>query len=122
MEPEGADSMLRSWRSGQAEWCADGGKTSTVAHGLAPPFAGQACYSHCREFLDDVVLVSDAQMQHATRVLFEAGIVAEGSGAAALAAVLANKLGDVGGKSVVCTVSGRNIEPSEFASALAGTL
>ena len=44
-----------------------------------------------------VVTVSDDEMREATRALYRAGVVAEVSGAAAVAAVLAGKLGDVSG-------------------------
>ena len=44
-----------------------------------------------------VVTVSDEEMREATRALYRAGVVAEVSGAAAVAAVLAGKLGDVSG-------------------------
>ena len=118
VEPEGAPSMALSVASGQAEWCKEGGKTETIAHGLAPPFAGRACFHHVRQFVDEVVTVSDDEMRAATRALFHAGVVAEVSGAAAVAAVLAGKLGDVSGQHVVCTVSGRNIEADEYEHAL----
>lgn len=118
VEPEGAQSMALSVASGKAEWCPDGGKTSTIAHGLAPPFAGRACFNHVKAFVDEVVTVSDDEMRVATRALFRAGVVAEVSGAAAVAAMLAGKLGDVDGKKVVCTVSGRNIEVDEYEHAL----
>jgi len=65
-----------------------------------------------------VVTVSDDEMRHATRALYKTGIVAEVSGAAAVAAVLAGKVGDVKGKKVVCTVSGRNIDIEEYELAL----
>eukprot|EP00964_Phaeocystis_antarctica_P025601 scaffold14410_cov60-Phaeocystis_antarctica.AAC.6 len=48
-----------------------------------------------------VVTVSDEEMREATRALYRAGVVAEVSGAAAVAAVLAGKLGDVGGMHLV---------------------
>ena len=44
-----------------------------------------------------VVTVSDEEMREATRALYRAGVVAEVSGAAAVAAVIAGKLGDVRG-------------------------
>lgn len=118
VEPEGAQSMAISVRTGRHAWCPDGGKTETIAHGLAPPFAGKATYNHVRAFCDDVVTVTDAEMREATRALFRAGIVAEVSGAAAVAAALAGKLGDVAGKKVACTVSGRNIDVGEYEEAL----
>jgi len=61
-------------------------------------------------------------MRIATRALFKAGVVAEVSGAAAVAAVLAGKVRDLSGKKVVCTVSGRNIELEEYELALSTRL
>ena len=118
VEPTGAASMHMSCESGKAEWCPDGGHTDTIAHGLAPPFAGRATFNHVKSFVDEVVLVTDEEMRVATRALFEAGVVAEVSGAAAVAAVLAGKCGDLAGKKVACTVSGRNIDIDEFGEAL----
>ena len=122
VEPEGACSMVLSVAAGSAQWCPDGGATHTVAHGLAPPFAGRACYNHVARFVDAVVAVTDDDMRAATRLLFRAGIVAEVSGAAGLAAVLAGKCGsaqELAGKTVVCTVSGRNIGFDEMTAAIA---
>ena len=122
VEPEGANSMWLSVQDGsEHQWCKDGGKTDTVAHGLAPPFAGRACFRHVREFADGVVLVSDDDIRAATRHLFEAGIVAEVSGAAAVAAVMTGKCGsaeELAGKQICCLVSGRNIGFSEYSSAI----
>ena len=70
-------------------------------------------------FVDDLVLVTDEEMREATRVLFRAGVVAEVSGAAAVAAVMAGKCGDLKGLKVACTISGRNIGVDEYAAALA---
>lgn len=121
VEPEGANSMCLSKISGSPEWMPDG-KTNTIAHGLAPPFAGRACYNHVHRFVDEMVTVTDEEMRTATRELFKSGIVAEVSGAAAVAAVLAGKIGDQSylcGKNIVCTVSGRNIDIAELAEVIA---
>lgn len=114
VEPEGANSMCLSLQAGEARWMPEGGKTSTIAHGLAPPFAGKACYNHVSHFVDELVTVSDDEMREATRALFRAGIVSEVSGSAAVAAVLSGKIGNIDGKNIVCTVSGRNIDIKEF--------
>ena len=45
--------MHMSRASGQPEWCPDGGKTDTIAEGLAPPFAGRAAFKHIEEFVED---------------------------------------------------------------------
>ena len=122
VEPEGANSMYRSIQTGKAEWMPEGGKTNTIAHGLAPPFSGKACYNHIRNFVDDVVLVTDEELRHATRELFKSGVVSEVSGAAAVAAILAGKINDIEGKRVVCTVSGRNIDSKEYEEVLSNRL
>ena len=120
VEPVGAQSMYLSLKHGsEHQWCPGPprGKTDTIAHGLAPPFAGKACFNHVKEFVDEVVLVSDEELRAATRFLFEAGVVAEVSGAAAVAAVLSGKCGspaELAGQHIVCVVSGRNIELEEF--------
>ena len=44
---------------------------NTVVHGLAPPYAGTICYEHVKEFVDEVVLVSDSEVIEAVRVLYE---------------------------------------------------
>ena len=92
----------------------------TIAHGLAPPFAGQLCYEYAKEFVDDVVLVTDDELVEATRFAYSNGILAETSGCAGIAALMFGKLGDTKGKKVVCVVSGSNISPEDLQEALAG--
>ncbi|GAA1558017.1 hypothetical protein GCM10009678_46240 [Actinomadura kijaniata] len=65
----------------------------------------------------DLVAVTDAEIRAALRALFTAhGLVAEGAGAAALAALLAGKI-EVTGR-VVAVLSGRNITAPAYAEAL----
>jgi threonine dehydratase len=121
VEPTGANSMWLSMQRGSEQWCDGGGKTDTVAHGLAPPFAGRACFRHAQRFVDEVVLVSDDELRAATRHLFSQGVVAEVSGAAAVAALMAGKCGsaaELAGKKVACVVSGRNVEWDEYSAAI----
>eukprot|EP00927_Polykrikos_kofoidii_P045336 TRINITY_DN3927_c0_g3_i1.p1 TRINITY_DN3927_c0_g3~~TRINITY_DN3927_c0_g3_i1.p1 ORF type:complete len:341 (+),score=61.80 TRINITY_DN3927_c0_g3_i1:185-1207(+) len=119
VEPVGAQSMRISFDKAEQSWC-PGGKTDTICHGLAPPFAGKATFNHCRHFVDEVVLVTDEEVKSAVRFLFEQGHVVEASGAAAVAAVLAGKCGDLTAKKVVCTLSGRNISADDYSSILGG--
>jgi len=117
VEPTGANSMWLSVQRGSEQWCDGGGQTHTIAHGLAPPFAGRACFRHVQRFVDEVVLVTDDELRAGTRFLFTQGIVAEVSGAAAVAALLAGKCGsaaELAGKKVACVVSGRNMSWDEF--------
>ncbi len=70
------------------------------------------------ELIDEVTVVSPAQIAGAVRFLAERGhVVAEGAGAAPLAAVMS---GSVGGRHIVCIVSGGNLEPDTFAAILRG--
>jgi threonine dehydratase len=77
VEPDGAQSMVLSVERAEASWCPDGGKTATIAHGLAPPFAGRACFNHVVEYVDQLVTVTDDEMRYATRALYRAGLVVE---------------------------------------------
>ncbi len=69
--------------------------------------------------MDEIVLVSDAQIVAAMRMLFGAGLVVEASGAAAVAAVMAGKISDLAGKRVLCVVSGGNVSAKDAAEIFA---
>ena len=111
IEPEGAPTMHLSLREGLA---VRKGDVRSVAAGLCPPYAGETTFQHVKKYVEDVVLVSDAEIVEATRALYSVGLLVEPSGAAALAAVRAGKIGDLAGKKVVLTLSGSNITPSEI--------
>jgi threonine dehydratase len=71
-----------------------------------------------REVLDGAFAMSLDETAEAVRVLARrAHVVAEGAGALALAAALA---GRVDGGTVVCIVSGGNIDPAKLATILGG--
>ena len=115
VEPEGACTMYLSVKEGRAMSKPD---AKSVAGGLAPPFAGKLPYSIVKQHVEKVVLVTDSEIIDAVRALYQNGIVAEPSGAASLAALRCNKIGDVGGKKVVLTISGSNISPQELSELL----
>ena len=92
-------------------------KIHTIAHGLAPPFAGAITYNHCKAFVDEVVLVTDEELAAATRAMFDHGFVCETSGCAGVAAAMAGK---VKGKRIVCVVSGSNISADDLSDTYAG--
>ena len=90
----------------------------TVADGLAAPFVGEGTLAICRELVDEVVLVSDAQIEEAFRLLYSrAKLACEPAGAAATAALLAGKVPLEPDEDVVAVVSGGNVVP-ETASAI----
>jgi threonine dehydratase len=71
-----------------------------------------------RALLAGVVVTSPAAIAEAIRVLVErARVVAEGAGAAPVAAAMA---GLVPGRRIVCVVSGGNLDPSKLTAILAG--
>jgi threonine dehydratase len=73
-----------------------------------------------RDLLSGSLVVSLAQVAAAIRLMIERNhVVAEGAGAASVAAALAGKAG--GGK-VVCVVSGGNIDPKKLAAIMDGSV
>jgi threonine dehydratase len=93
----------------------------TLADGLAGNLeAGAVTYELVRDHVDAVVQVSEAEIEEAIRFLARAhGIVAEGAGATAVAAVMAGRVDPRDGP-VVALVTGRNIALPRLAAVLAG--
>ena len=107
VEPEGAAAMRRSLDAGRPVHL---DAVHTIADGLAAPMAGELTYALVRRYVDDVVLVSDAEIASAMReLLLSAKLVVEGAGAAATAALLAGRI-PVAGRHVVSVLSGGNVD------------
>jgi threo-3-hydroxy-L-aspartate ammonia-lyase len=114
VEPAGAAKMSTSLAAGEPVTL---GKTASIADGLLTLRPGDLTFAHVKAFVDDVVTVTDEQIASAVKWLFlTARIVAEPSGAAATAAVLAR--GPVAG-TTVGIVSGGNVAPQDFARYIA---
>jgi len=110
VEPAGSASMGRSRQAGEPVRLPS---TTSIADGLLTLRPGDLTFAHAQAFVDDMVTVTDDQIRAAVRWLHrEAGLVAEPSGAAATAAVLAS---GPGGDGVVAIVSGGNVEAEDFA-------
>jgi threonine dehydratase len=108
VEPVGAASMHRSLAAGSPVRL---DTIDTIADGLAAPFAGDVTYPIVRELVDDVVLVTDAEIALAMSLLLtRAKLLAEPAGAAATAALLAHKVPAVAGKRAVAVISGGNVD------------
>jgi threonine dehydratase len=107
VQAEGADAFARSWRSG-TRFVAD--RVSTFAEGLATRVTFDLTFDLLRRELDDVVTLSEAELAGGVCLaLRTTHNLAEGAGAAALAAAL--KLRDqLAGRKVVCVMSGGNID------------
>ena len=107
VQAEGAASMYQSLKNGKITVL---DKASTIADGIQVKEPGELTYEYVKQYVDDVVTVSDDEISTAILTLIEKQkMVAEGAGAAPLAAVMFNKV-PVKGKKVVCVVSGGNID------------
>jgi threonine dehydratase len=90
---------------------------TSIADGLNAPHAGRNALAIVQEQVEDVVLVSEAEIEQAFRFLYErAKLACEPAGAAAVAAVLSGK---VDGGRTVCVVSGGNVAAGTAAGILA---
>ena len=107
VEATGAASMKRALDSGKVEALPS---ISTIADGIAVKKAGSLTYELCKEYVDEIVTVSDDEISAAILALMEKHkLVTEGAGAAAVAGAMFKKV-DLQGKKVVCLLSGGNID------------
>jgi threonine dehydratase len=94
------------------------GEGNTIAEGIAVKDVGMLTRHMVRETVDDLVQVDEADIERAiTLYLNVEKTVAEGAGAAALAAVLADP-GRYRGRKVGLVISGGNIDPNLLASVI----
>ena len=92
--------------------------TRTFVDGIGGPRVFPEMFALAKELLDGSLSASLAEIAAAIRLLVERNhVVAEGAGAAAVAAALAGRAGR--GK-IVCIVSGGNIDPAILAAILQG--
>ena len=107
VQAAGADSMLVAY---------EGSKNSetknmcTFADGIAVKCPGENTLELCKEYVDEIVSVTDDEIATAILTLLEQQkLIAEGAGAVAVAAAIFNKL-PITGKRVCAIVSGGNID------------
>jgi threonine dehydratase len=108
VEPRGAAAMRASLDAGRAVRLQT---VDTIADGLAAPMAGALTYEAVRQYVDDVVLVTDEEIAFGVRALLSrTKLLAEPAGAAAVGALLARRLPLRAGARVVAVVSGGNVD------------
>jgi threonine dehydratase len=113
VEPEGADSLSRSFMAGSPQSI---DAVRTIADSLGAPRCEPYSFALNRRFVDEVVLVNDDQIREAMRLLFlSAKLAVEPAGAAALAALMYPLRARLAGKRVGLVVCGANIDPATFA-------
>eukprot|EP00112_Aurelia_sp_Birch-Aquarium-sp1_P003785 Seg1427.3 transcript_id=Seg1427.3/GoldUCD/mRNA.D3Y31 product="putative serine racemase" protein_id=Seg1427.3/GoldUCD/D3Y31 len=95
-----------------AKMTEDPGKT--VCHGICAPYTGKIPFQVFRAFGDGVINITESEIFRTVKLLYGMGLVVEPSGAAAVAAVLSNKVPDIEGKKVVAFITGGNVSPSEL--------
>ena len=109
--PAGAPSMEISWRTGKP---ISTGPTDTVADGIAVRVPVPEALEIMRTAVDEVMLVTDAEIVEAMRLLHRvAGVVVEPAGAAGIAAV-AQRREEFAGKRVAVPLTGGNISEEQL--------
>lgn len=116
VEPDAGDDHRRSRLAGER---VDVGVPVTIADGQQTTSPGELTWPINDEYVNEFLGVSDAEIVAAMRLLFEQfKVVAEPSGASALAAILAGTI-DVEGRTVAVTLSGGNVTAARFAQLVA---
>jgi threonine dehydratase len=117
VQASGADAFTRSWRSGQRVTAE---RVNTFAEGMATRVTFDLTFGILKEQLDDIVTLDEPELEEGVRAAVRyTHNLAEGSGAAALAA--AKKDGSkVAGKKVGLVMSGGNIDMKTLTRVLAG--
>jgi threonine dehydratase len=104
LEPEGASSMKKSVENNRL---LDLKKVSTIADGVAVKKPGAITYSIIKDYVDDIITVTDFEIMEAFLLLLEKHkMIGENAGVLSLAGVKKLK----GNKKAVCLVSGGNID------------
>ena len=115
VQAEAADAFARSWRTG-TRVALDA--VGTFAEGMATRVTFDLPFSILREQLDDVVTLSEEELMEGVRLaLRTTHNLAEGAGAASLAAAVKLKE-QLRGRTVVCVMSGGNIDQRTLARVL----
>ena len=115
VEPDSAPTLTAALAAGKPMRI----EPRSIADGLNAPFTGEGTLATCRERVDEVVLVSDAEIAGGMRFLYgRAKLACEPAGAAATAALLAGKVEVAPGETVVAVVSGGNADPKVAAAIL----
>lgn len=107
VQSEGAASMVTSLEEEKIVCLED---VRTIADGIKVKEPGENTFDLVRNYVDEIVTVSDDEVAGAILHLIESQkLITEGAGAVSVAAVMYDKL-PVQGKNVVCLLSGGNID------------
>ena len=117
VQAAGADAFARSWRTGTR---VVGESAATFAEGMATRVTFDFTFGILRELLDDMVTLTEQELMEGVRLALRATHnLAEGAGAASLAAAV--KLREsLAGKKIVCVMSGGNLDQATLSRILCG--
>lgn len=108
VEPEGAPALRVALDRGEPTRLES---INTIADGLSAPIAGVNTLAHIKQFVDDVVLVSDDAIRAATALVLErCKILLEPAGAAGIAALIEARAPYKPDDQVVVVASGGNFD------------
>ncbi len=114
VEPTGACAMSQSLEGGSPVHL---NKVNTIADGLAAPFAGHHTLRHVQKYVDQVVTVDDREIAEAVKLIIErCKVIAEPAAAAGLAALLTDKIDLIPEQSILCVLSGGNLDIARLES------
>ena len=113
VEPEGADSMHRSFAAGEPRSIE---RVDTFADSLGAPYAAPYSFSLCQRYVDELVMIDDDAMRRAMRLIFREMKLAVEPACAATTAALCGPLRErLQGKRVGLIFCGSNIDLETFA-------
>jgi threonine dehydratase len=116
VEPATANAMQLAIEAGRIVQI----RPTSVADGLGAPFAGEWTLAMCRNYLDDIIILDDPTILAGMRFAAERmKQVLEPAGAAAMAAVLFNRVPIEAGERVCVVASGGNVDMGRIGELLA---
>src|SRR5208283_250849 len=119
VEPELANDAQQSFRKGEIVQLPAERVSSTLADGLRTQSVGTLNFEHIRAFVDDIIIVTEDEIRTAMRrMVTNARLVAEPSGAVTFAAWLFHPKELPESKKAVVVISGGNVEPELLAQVL----
>ncbi len=117
VQAAGAAAMAQSFKQGNITGLSE---VQTIADGIAVKHPGELTFHYIRQYVDDIVTVTDEEIQEGMLFLLERGkLTAEGAGAAGVAALLAQKL-QMNAKNLAVVVSGGNVDPLLLSRVITG--
>ena len=117
VEPDGSDVVSRSLAAGQTTRLEH---FQTVADGLNAPWSAPTSFAIVQRLVDEMVTLSDDEIIRAMALILErTKLLVEPAGAAAVAALLADRVPQARNKRTVAILSGGNVDLNRLADLVA---